>query len=267
MSVPTVGGVGRLPATTPKPTASIELPVTQPPPPPTTRWPGGHVAPTRRNPGSLAGSTAENAWTDTTGRLSCAAVTESGASLAPVTAPFASAAVRTDAPPRSEASTLPDAILRPLTAPSRSARRVTAPVPSFVEVTARARSCFAPTLLGGRVSAYDPPPSATNNAQRATAIAGEGTGTRLRDIGHSFREREARTTLRPPVLAVEAPRRSQAPARHLRRSSARAPPTSRRGRRDHRRETTPLRAPRPGARSGGDPPSAVSGVRAPADRR
>src|SRR5919198_2637324 len=203
MSVPTVGGVGRLPATTPKPTASTELPVTQPPPPPTTRWPGGHVAPTKRNPGWLAGSTAENAWTDTTGRLSCAAVTESGASFAAVTAPFASAAVRTAPPPRSEASTLPDAILRPLTAPSRSARAVTAPVPSFVEVTARARNCLGPTLLRGSVSAYDAPPSATNKAQTATAIAGEGNGTRLGDIGHSFRKRDARATVRPVVLAVE----------------------------------------------------------------
>ena len=70
LSVPAVGGVGRLPATTPKPTASTELPLTQPPPPPTTRWPGGHVAPIRRNPGSLAGSTGENAWTEAIGRLS-----------------------------------------------------------------------------------------------------------------------------------------------------------------------------------------------------
>jgi hypothetical protein len=36
LPVPTMGGVGRLPATTPKPTASTELPLTQPPPPPTT---------------------------------------------------------------------------------------------------------------------------------------------------------------------------------------------------------------------------------------
>jgi len=84
------------------------------------------------------------------------------------------AAARTDPPPRSEASTPPDATLRPLTAPSRSARAVTAPVPSFVEVTARARSCFGPTLSRGRVNAYDAPPSATNSAQRTTAIRGRG---------------------------------------------------------------------------------------------
>ena len=70
-----------------------------------------------------------------------------------MTAPFASAAVRTAPPARSEAWTLPDPILRPLIAPSRTARAVTAPVPSFVEVTAWVRNWLGPTLLRGTVSA------------------------------------------------------------------------------------------------------------------
>jgi hypothetical protein len=58
-------------------------------------------------------------------------------------------------------------------------------------------------LSRGKVSAYDAPPSATNSAHTATAIAGEGSGTLLPVIGHSFRERDARATLGPVVLVVE----------------------------------------------------------------
>jgi hypothetical protein len=145
-------------------------------------------------------------------------VTESGASLAAVTAPLASAVVRTDPPPRSEARTLPDAILRPLTAPSRSARTVTAPLPSFVEVTARARSCLGPTLSRGKVSAYDAPPSDTNSAHRATAIAGEGSGTLLPDIGHSLSvlRRPGKRGVRVDVVERRRPFASALalPARH-----------------------------------------------------
>ena len=111
--------------------------------------------------------------------------------------------------------------LAPLTAPSRSARTVTAPVPSFVEVTARARSCLGPTLSRGKVSAYDAPPSATNSAHTATAIAGEGSGTLLPDIGHSFRERDARATIGPSFSWSRGDCRSRRRRGHQPRRSSR----------------------------------------------
>jgi hypothetical protein len=93
-------------------------------------------------------------------------------------------------------------------------------VPSFVEVTARARNCLGPTLSRGRVSAYDAPPSATNNAQRATAIAGEGSGTLLPDIGHSLsvQGRHGKRGVRVDVVERRRPFTSASasalPARH-----------------------------------------------------